>query len=153
MRTKAYQITVPAENKPGVLAAVTAVLAGEKINIRAIAITSFGQSGFFHMMVDDPERGRKVLVKAGIDADLNEIIAVLIPDKPGGLNKLVQVLVAGNINIENAYGFVLESHKNAVFVIDVKNPDETEAFLKNAGYQILSSQALCEIEPFHYMKY
>jgi len=153
MRTKAYQIKVPAENKPGVLAAVTAILAGEKINIRAIAITSFGKSGFFHMMVDDPERGCNVLVKAGIDADLDEIIAVLIPDKPGGLNKLVQVLVAGNINIENAYGFVLESHKNAVFVIDVKNPDETEAFLKNAGYQILSSQSLCEIEPFHYMKY
>jgi len=105
------------------------------------------------MMVDDPERGRKALVKAGIAAELNEIIAVLIPDKPGGLDKLVQILAAGHINIENAYGFVVESHKNAVFVMDVQNPDETEALLKKAGYQILSSQALCEIEPFHYMKY
>jgi len=150
---KAYQITIPAKNKPGVLAAVTSTLAEEKINIRAIAITSFGKAGLFHMMVDDPERGRKALVKAGIAAELNEIIAVLIPDKPGGLDKLVQILAAGHINIENAYGFVVESHKNAVFVMDVQNPDETEALLKKAGYQILSSQALCEIEPFHYMKY
>lgn len=153
MERKAYQITLPAENKPGVLAAVTSILAKEKINIRAISITSFGKSGFFHMMVDDPERGHKVLVKAGIAAELKEIIAILIADKPGGLDKLVHILSAGNINIENAYGFVIESHKNAVFVIDVKNPDETEAFLKKAGYQILSSQTLSEIEPFHYMKY
>ena len=150
---KAYQITLPAENKPGVLAAVTSVLAKEKINIRAISLTSFGQSGFFHMMVDDPARGQKVLVEAGVAAELNEIIAVLIPDKPGGLDKLVQILAAERINVENAYGFVIESHKNAVFVIDVKNPSETEAFIKKAGYQILSSQALSEIEPFHYMKY
>lgn len=150
---KAYQITIPAENKPGVLAAVTSVLAKEEINIRAISITSFGKSGFFHMMVDDPERGRKVLVKAGVDADLNEIVAVLIADKPGGLDQLVQILADGRINIENAYGFVVESHKHAVFVIDVKNPDETKTFLQKAGYRILSSQALAEIEPFHYMKY
>ena len=105
------------------------------------------------MMVDDPERGRKVLVAAGVAAELNEILAVLIPDKPGGLDKLVQILASEKINIENAYGFVIESHKNAVFVIDDENPDETEAFLKKAGYQILSSQVLSEIEPFHYMKY
>jgi hypothetical protein len=150
---KTYQITIPAENKPGVLATVTSILAKEKINIRAISITSFGKSGFFHMIVDDPERGQRVLVKAGVAADLNQIIAVLIPDKPGGLDKLVQILAAEKINVENAYGFVIESHKNAVFVIDVKNPDETEAFLKKADYKILSSQALSEIEPFHYMKY
>ncbi|MEW6670343.1 MAG: ACT domain-containing protein [Thermodesulfobacteriota bacterium] len=150
---KAYQITIPAENKPGVLAGVTSILAKEKINIRAISITSFGQSGYFHMIVDDPERGHRALTRGGTAAELNEIVAVLIPDKPGGLDKLIQILAAGHMNIENAYGFVIESHKHAVFVIDVKNPDEVEAFLKKAGYQILSSQALSEIEPFHYMKY
>ncbi len=153
MPMKAYQITLPAQNKPGVLATVTSVLAREKINIRAISITSFGQSGFFHMIVDDPERGQRVLTKAGIAAELKEILAVLIPDRPGGLDKLVQVLAAEKINVENAYGFVIESRKNAVFVIDVKNPEETKAFLKKAGYQIISSQSLSEIEPFHYMKY
>ena len=150
---KAYQLTLPLENRPGVLAGITAILAAEKINIRAISITSFGGSGFLHMMVEDPQRGRKALVKAGLPVDLKEIIAVLIADKPGGLDTLLQFLNTEGINIENAYGFVIESRKNAVFVIDVSNPDATRKILETAGYEILTSQALSEIEPFHYMKY
>jgi len=150
---KAYQLTIPLENRPGVLAGVTAVLAAEKINIRAISITSFGGSGFLHMMVEDPHRGRKALVKAGIPADLKEIVAVLIADKPGGLDTLLHFLSTKGINIENAYGFVIESRKNAVFVIDVNDPNAAREALNAGGFEILTSQALSEIEPFHYMKY
>lgn len=150
---KAYQLTIPLENRAGVLAGVTAVLAAEKINIRAISITSFGGSGLLHVMVEDPQRGRKVLVKAGIPAELKEIIAVLIADRPGGLDSLLQLLSASGINIENAYGFVIESRKNAVFVIDVEDPDTAREMLRTAGFEVLTSHALSEIEPFHYMKY
>ena len=149
----AYQLTIPAENKPGVLARVTTLLAGEKINIRATTISSFGDSGFFNLIVDDPERGKKVLEKEGIAVTLKEVIAVLIKDKPGGLDNLVQFLFDEKVNIENAYGFVIESRKNAVFVIDVNDPPGVKALLGRAGFETLSSQELSEIEPFHYMKY
>ena len=149
----AYQLTIPAENKPGVLARVTALLAGEKVNIRATTISSFGDAGFFNLIVDDPERGKKVLEKEGIDVTMKEVIAVLIKDKPGGLDDLVQFLAAEKVNIENAYGFVIESRKNAVFVIDVNDPPGVKALLTKAGFETISSQELSEIEPFHYMKY
>lgn len=149
----AFQICVPAENKPGMLASVTSVLARAKINLRAITITSFGGSGFFHMVVDDPQEAHAALTAAGIENHLKEVVAVLIEDKPGSLNRLVQLLFSNGINVENAYGFVLESHKNAVFVVDVDKLDETIAVLEREKFTTLDAEALNAIEPFHYMKY
>ena len=149
----AFQICVPAENKPGMLANVTDVLSRAKINLRAITITSFGDSGFFHMLVDDPQEAHAVLSAAGIDNHLKEVAAVLIEDKPGTLNQLVQLLLKAGINVENAYGFVVESHKNAVFVVDVDKLDETLVVLEREKFKTLDAEALNAIEPFHYMQY
>ncbi len=149
----AYQLSVFAENKPGRLAKVTRILAGEKINIRAIAISTSGEFGVINILADDPKRGLKVLEKAGLTVSLKEVIAVLIEDKPGGLDKLIQLLYDENINVENAYGFVLESWKQAVFVVDVDQLDKTQEVLKKAGFETLNADALSAIEPFHFMKY
>ncbi len=150
---KAYQLTIPAENKPGVLAKVTSILARKKINIRSATISSFGDSGFINLIVNNPKLGEKVLRKEGIPVELIEVIAVLIEDRPGGLDKLLQILFKENINIENGYGFVIESRKNAVFVIDVKELARAKELIEASGFKTLSPQQLSEIEPFHYVGY
>ena len=104
---KAYQLTIPVENKPGVLAQITSILARKNINIRSATISSFGASGFINLIVNDPKQGHKALTKEGIPVEFKEIIAVLIEDRPGGLDKLLQILSGDNINIENGYGFVI----------------------------------------------
>jgi len=149
----AYQLTIPRENRPGMLAEVSGILAREKINIRAITISSFGDRGFFNLLVDDPPLAERALGRAGIHARLKEVIAVLIEDRPGGMDNLVQLLARENVNIENAYGFVLESRRMAVFVLDVSAPEETLGLLKKNGFKTLSPEALATIEPFHYMEY
>jgi hypothetical protein len=149
----AYQLTIPADNRPGSLARVTSLLAREKINLRAITITSFGERGYFHMVVDEPKRAHQLLKKEGIECELKDVLAVLIEDKPGSLDRLIQLLAAENINCENAYGFVLESHQKAVFVVDVSKMDECQELLKKNGYKTLDADSLNAVEPFHYMKY
>jgi len=79
--------------------------------------------------------------------------AEIIEDKPGGLNRLTQCLYKENININNAYGFVLESWKTAVFVVDVDQIEKTEQVLKREKFKLLDEEALSAIEPFHYSKY
>ncbi|HPI92479.1 MAG TPA: ACT domain-containing protein [Deltaproteobacteria bacterium] len=149
----AYQVTVPVENKPGRLAQVSGLLSREKINIRAITISSFGDKGFFNILVDDPKLALKVLTKEGVQASLKEIIAVVIDDRPGGMDRLVQLLAKQQINIENAYGFVLESNKTAVFVVDVSDLEGAQKILKEHKFKTITAEALATIEPFHYMKY
>lgn len=149
----AYQLSVFAENKPGRLAKVTGILGREKINIRAISISTSDEFGVINILVDDPKRAHTVLSKEGLTVSLREVIAVLIEDKPGGLDKLIQLLAAENVNIENAYGFVLESWKKAVFVVDVDQLEKTQELLKKHKFETLDATALSAVEPFHYMKY
>ena len=150
---KAYQLTIPVENKPGVLAQITSILARKDINIRSATISSFGKSGFINLIVNNPQKGQKALAKEDIPVELKEIIAVLIEDRPGGLDKLLQTLSAENINIENGYGFVIESRKNAVFVIDVNDIERAKDLIEASGFKTLTPQQLSEIEPFHYVGY
>ncbi len=148
-----YQLTIPATNTPGFLANITSILAQEKIDIRAITITSFGDKGFFNLITDEPEHAHKILNKKGIKCELKDILSVLIKDNPGSLDSLVQTLASENINIENAYGYVIESRKYAVFVLEVQDVSAAKAAIRKGGFSIVSPQAVSEIEPFHYMRY
>ena len=149
----AYQLSVFAENKPGRLAAVTGILAREKINIRATTIATSDTFGVINLIVDDPKRAQAVLTREGMTVNLREVLAILIEDKPGGLNKLTQMLAAENVNINNAYGFVLQSREKAVFVVDVDQIEKARKIIEKAGFKTLDTDALAAVEPFHYMKY
>jgi len=147
-----YQLSIFAENKPGRLAAVTQVLAREKINIRATTIATSDTFGVINLIVDDPSRAEAALRKAGLTVTLSQVLAVVIPDRPGGLDKLTQLLFAEGININNAYGFVLEGNRKAVFVVSVDRIETAEKLLEISGFQTLDAAALSAVEPFHYGK-
>ena len=148
----AYQLSVFAENKPGKIAHLTGVLGKEKINIRATTIATSDTFGVINLIVDDPKRAEAALIKAGVTVHLKSVLAVLIPDEPGGLDNLMQLLYREGININNAYGFVLESSKKAVFVVDVDQLEKTEKLLEGKGFQTLDTKTLSAIEPTHNVK-
>ena len=150
---KAYQLTVPAQNKPGQLGAVTSVLAKENINIRGITISSFGPQGFFNILVDDPKRAQKALIKDGFTVEMKEVVSIIVDDKPGSLDKMIQILVKENINILNSYGFVLESKKTAVIIIEVDQIDKTIELLERNKYKTITAEGIAAIEPFAYINY
>ncbi|HNV57466.1 MAG TPA: ACT domain-containing protein [Smithellaceae bacterium] len=149
----AYQLCIFAEDKPGQLANVTSVLAKADISIRATTISTAGKSGVINLIVDDPKRAKKALDNAGLTVHLKNVLAVLIPDRPGGLDKLMQLLYREGININNACGFVLECAEKAVFVVDVDQIEKTEKLVEKNGFKTLDTEALSAVEPFHYMKY
>jgi hypothetical protein len=141
----AYQLSIFAENKSGKLAKVTGVLAKEKINIRATTIATADTFGIINLIVDDPKRAETALSQAGMTVHLREVLAVLIPDIPGGLDNLMQLLYQEGVNINNAYGFVLESSKKAVFVVDVDQMQKTEKLLEEKGFKTLDVQSLSAV--------
>ena len=141
----AYQLSVFAEDKPGQLAHLTNVLSRAEISIRATTISTYGTSGVINLIVDDPKGAEKALTQAGMTVHLKNVLAVLIPDKPGGLDKLMQLLFKEGININNACGFVLESAAKAVFVVDVDQIEKTEKLLDSNGFQTLDTEALSRL--------
>lgn len=141
----AYQLSIFAENKPGKLAKVTRVLTRENINIRATTIATADTFGVVNLIVDNPKKAEAALSEAGMTVHLREVLAVLIPDQPGGLDKLTQLFNDEGINVNNAYGFVLEGSKKAVFVVDVDQVQKTENLLEQRGFKTLDTKSLSEM--------
>lgn len=149
----ARQLSVFAENKPGSLAKVTRVLSREKINIRATTISTSDTFGVINLIVDKPDEACKALSAEGLMVSMKDVIAVLLDDRPGGLDRLVQLLYNAGMNVNNAYGFVLEAARSAVFVLDVEQMQQALELIKKAGFKVLDTEGLSKVEPFHYSKW
>lgn len=78
------QVCVRMKNQPGSLHQVTEVLKLEGVNIRAISVLDPGEDALVRMMVDDPERACNALGSKGFDFFETEVVAVEVPDHPGG---------------------------------------------------------------------
>ncbi len=136
----AHHISVFAENKPGRLDHITDILAGARINIRAIKISDSGDFGVVKMLVDDPDTAFRALKTAGVTASKKEIVAVVVEDRPGGLHAVLKILTGHNVNVEDAYGFVVR--ERAVLVIEVDNVRETNVLLETSGLHLLSKEEI-----------
>ncbi|MDQ1278053.1 MAG: hypothetical protein QG555_1095 [Thermodesulfobacteriota bacterium] len=141
----ASQLSIFSENKPGKIAAVTSVLAKENVNIRATTISTSDTFGVINLLVDDPERAQAALTRTGMLVKIRNVLAVLLDDRPGGLDRLAQLLTKENVNVNNAYGFVLENRVSAVFVVDVDQLEKAERIIEKAGFKTLDAAALAAV--------
>jgi hypothetical protein len=138
----AHQISVFVENKPGRIERVTEFLMKADVNIRAITVMGTFEYGVIKLLVDKPDVAYEALKAQGISVHKREIIAILMDDRPGGLNRIAKVFGQKKINIDDAYGFVIEDKKRAVLVIDVGKIQEAETVLKEEGLTILSDEEI-----------
>jgi hypothetical protein len=136
------QISVFAENRPGKIERISGILGDGNINIRAITIADSGEYGIVKILVDRPMDGCNALKEQGVTATLNDIVAVRIQDRPGGLYSAASVLSRNGINVEDAYGFTVRGSDEAVFVFQVKDIKKTEKILSDAGFRILGDNEL-----------
>ncbi|OQX84011.1 MAG: hypothetical protein B6D53_00925 [Candidatus Omnitrophica bacterium 4484_49] len=138
----AKHLAVFVENKPGKLEKITRTLLEANINIRAISIQDRGDFGVIKLLVDKPQSAEQALKSAGFVCALREIIAVEMEDKPGGLHKIAEIFSKNNINILDAYGFVIESSKIAVLCVEVEKVLGLDEILQKEGLKIISDYDL-----------
>lgn len=138
----AHQISIFAENKPGRIEKITRILRDREVNIRAITISSSDNFGVIKLLVDKPAAAYDSLASAGFSVFRREIIAVLMSDRPGGLNEVASILGQAGINIEDAYGFVIQDRKSAVLVMEVDRPAEVQAMLESKGLKTLGDEEI-----------
>ena len=63
-------------------------------------------------------------------------------DEPGGLAEITEFLHANNINVSNAYGFILKQLERAVLILEVDNFEEAEILILKGGFHTLSMEEL-----------
>ena len=137
---KVKQLSVFLENKSGRMAAVTRALADHNLNLRAFSIADTEDYGILRAIVNDPDEALRVLKADGFTASLTDVIAVEVPDAPGGLATALETLQAAGVNIEYLYAFCEKCNANALVVLRVENIDAATRALAVAGINVLPSQ-------------
>lgn len=129
---KVEQISIFLENKPGGLENVTRILRDANINIRTLAVADTSDFGIVRLIVDHVDDAVRVLKENGYTVSRTNVVAVEVPDQPGGLHSILEVLAQAKINIEYMYAFVERSGENAVMLFRFDNPDTAiDVLLKN----------------------
>jgi hypothetical protein len=136
------QISIFLENKAGRLAEVTGILAEAKVNIRALAIADTSDFGVLRLIVDDNEKAEKILKNQGFTVRKTQVVAVEVNDEPGGLHRILDLLLKANINVEYMYAFVQQSGKNAVMIFRFDDLDMAGEELRKNGINVLTGEQL-----------
>jgi hypothetical protein len=139
---KIHQISLFAENKPGHIAAPVRLLAQEGIDIRSMYLADTQQYGILRMIVSDWQKAARVLEEQGFVAKVTEVLAVEVPDHPGGLADVLGALEGTGINIEYMYGFPYPIGDEAILIFRFADPDVAIERLQAAGINLLASDEL-----------
>ena len=135
------QISVFVENKPGALYALTAVLAQGQIDMRALSLAETKDFGIVRLIVNDLYKATTLLKDAGYVHSLTPVVGVAIPDVPGGLNKVLQVLTDAQVNVEYMYAFLGgKDVDHAYMIFRVADDKAAEAALAGRGIQVLDQE-------------
>ncbi len=136
------QISVFLENKAGRLADVTSILAEANVNIRALSLADTSDFGILRLIVNDNNKAKEELKKAGFTVGKTDVVAVEVEDQPGGLSYILRILHKANVNVEYMYAFVQQSGANAVLIFRFDNLDEAIRILRDNKVRVIKGEKL-----------
>lgn len=139
------QISIFVENKAGGLADVTKVLSENNIDLRTLSIAETPDFGVLRAIVDNPEKTAEILTEAGYICKITPVLAVAIDDRPGGLHKILQVLVDNEINLEYTYAFVTRKSDTAYMVIRVADNEKAKKVLTEHQIALVCAEELFKL--------
>jgi hypothetical protein len=140
----AKQLAIFVENRAGRLKSISENLQKSGIDIRAFTIQDKGDYGLLRLIVDKPDKAYLALADLGCACALKDILAISVPDQPGNFHRLTSALAEHNINVIDAYGFVLRPRNTGVCCMEIDQPQLTKAeeIVSAAGFQILKDEEL-----------
>jgi len=142
---KVRQISVFLENRKGRLYEVCSLLGEAKINIRALTIAETESFGVLRMVVNKPAEAIDLFRKHHITANLTDVVAVEVPDRPGGLAEVLKVLANEDMNVEYMYGFVEKFSEKALLVFRFDDPERACRVLASGGINVVGEKEILSL--------
>ena len=129
------QISVFLENKSGQLLEIVNVLAAHNVDLRALSIAEAQDYGVLRVIVDKPDETLALLKQQDWVCSANEVLAVTVPDEPGSLTKILNVLAENDVNMVYTYAFLSGTQGKACIVLRVDDNAAAEKLLRDAGIE------------------
>lgn len=132
---RVVQISIFLENTGGRIAEATSILADADINIRALSLADTSDFGVLRLIVNDVDKAEAALKENGFTVGKTNVVAVEVSDKPGGLNRILQMLATSDINVE--YIYALQNRgDNAIMIFRFDNTDNALEVLQKNGIRV-----------------
>jgi hypothetical protein len=136
------QISIFLENRAGRLAEISRVLGEAGVNIRALSLADTSDFGILRLIVSDNDKAKAALKEHGFTVGKTNVVAVEVEDKPGGLNRILEILSRENINVEYMYAFVHHSGENAVIIFRFDDIDGAVKLLVDNNIKVLEGDTV-----------
>ncbi|MFC2019203.1 ACT domain-containing protein [Chloroflexota bacterium] len=125
------QISLSLDNVPGTFLAVSEYLGNEGINIRAISVADTSDISTVRFVTDDPDKTMNVLRSHSYSVRESDVIAVEVPDHPGGLQAVLKPLKTANINVTYFYPYLGRGESGQpIVIVGVDKTDEAIKVLR-----------------------
>ena len=139
------QLSVFVENKDGRLAEITTIIANAGIDIRALSIADTTDFGILRLVVDKPYEAEEALKNAGLTVSLTDVIAIGIPDRPGGFAETISAVADKDVGVEYMYAFISREHDRAYLIMRVADNEKALSALKAHGCDILDGDSVYQL--------
>ena len=143
---KLKQIVVSIENAPGRLYEVTHALGQAGINLRALNLVDTGAFGQLRLLVSNLATARRILMEMHIPAQVNEVVAAEIEDKPGQLARILKPLKDANINVMYMYAYFRPASDQAVMIFRFSDNDKAIEVLQANHVKLMDAEAFDILE-------
>ena len=136
------QLSVFVENKQGSLHDITDALAKANINLRSMCVADTSNYGIVRIIADDPDKAKALLDADGQAANVRMVNAFAVPDQPGGLARVLNLLEGNGVNIEYMYALITSESGKAYSVMRTGDTEETDKILTENGIELLDEAKL-----------
>ena len=142
---KVEQISIFIENKSGRLAEVSGVLGKAGVNIRALSLADTSDFGILRLIVDDTDTSLQVLREKNFTVSKTEVIGVEVPDTPGGISTILQVLDDNDVNVEYMYAFANPQCKNAIMIFRFDDYKKAIELLDKYNIKVIGPEEIAKL--------
>ena len=136
------QLSVFLENKVGQLSQACKVLADAGVSLAALSIAETPDFGIARLVVDDSAKATDALRLAKFIVKATPVVAVVVPDRPGGMAQVVATLSEKDCDIEYSYAFAAQANDMAVLVFRFKDTEKASAALAEAGFATIDEKEI-----------
>jgi hypothetical protein len=137
------QLSLFLENRPGQLRVPCQALGDAGIDILTLALADTQQFGILRLVVKEWTRAKAVLEQVGMVVNVTDVLAVDVPDRPGGLAAVLQAFEDAGLGVEYMYPYAAHMPgKPATLLFRVEEPEKAAAALQSRGVRLASSEEL-----------
>jgi hypothetical protein len=133
------QISVNLENVPGKLSEVNDYLEENGINMIALNVADTTDMSLIRFVASDPEKAANVLKSRGYSVNMIDVLAVEVPNHPGGLKAVLKPLKEISVNVNYLY-VGLGTGEKTVLIMGVDKMVEATQVLKKNWIQIFDEE-------------